>query len=699
MTLSRKAQGAALIIAVGTALAAVLLFFPPRLFRELELRTWDWRARLTADRDRADRNIKIIAVDQPSLDFFEREYALTWPLPRDAYKHVIDFLIASGARGLAIDLLFTESSSQSVEGDKVLAEASSGPLPVVNAVNLETYEKFVNEEKWKVFAASATEQAASRNFDERFGASLFPEFRSITLPIMEILERGVALGSVHAVPNSDGVFREYQAGGRFRGTPVLSLPFALFERTVSDARLARPSAQSIVRLHGRGSVYETIPIAEVIQAQADLNDGKPPRLSLEKLRGSYVFLGATAPGLLDLRPTSVEERGNGVSFLAAVLDNLLHNDFVRRVPPVFELLVAIALLSATAAVVFRLENLRHQVLAAVVLLAGVLGIAIVAAYQGWWLSVVPLVLSLTLVAFLSLGLQYQLEGRQHRFIRRAFQFYVSPALVDQIVENPTTLAVGGEKRELSIFFSDLVGFTSLSERLDPTLLVSLLNDYLSLTSEIIQESGGTVDKYVGDAVVAFWNAPIPVSDHAERAVRTAIRCQAEILRRAAYFRETFGAELRARIGINSAIVSVGNFGSRTRFTYTMIGDGANLASRIEGINRYFGTSVLFTGSTESGLSSEIERRKVADLRVKGKAEVVSVFEPRTSDDDAAFTPVNLATYRDALAVFESGNLAESKRLFSLLPHDPVSQAYLRRIEGHLRLNAKQYSPVWEFSEK
>jgi adenylate cyclase len=302
---------------------------------------------------------------------------------------------------------------------------------------------------------------------------------------------------------------------------------------------------------------------------------------------------------------------------------------------------------------------------------------------------------------LGIGVQYQLEGKQSRFLRKAFQSYVSPQVVDRLVSQPELLALNGEKRELSMFFSDVEGFTTLAERLDPSMLVPVLNEYLSLMSRLIQESGGTVDKYVGDAVVAFWNAPMPVGDHALRAVQTAIRCQQKLAELAPHFQEEYGTSLRTRIGVNTALVTVGNFGSEDRFTFTMIGDGVNLASRIESINKVFGTRLLITDATESLLSNKVRSRLVGKIRVAGKKEAVKIYEPYLDDAQWIFADERLPKFSQAMSAFENGNWAAAAPLFEQLKSDPVSKVYAERIRLLLQEDTKpeDWSPIWEFSEK
>ncbi|MBN2060002.1 MAG: adenylate/guanylate cyclase domain-containing protein, partial [Deltaproteobacteria bacterium] len=194
-------------------------------------------------------------------------------------------------------------------------------------------------------------------------------------------------------------------------------------------------------------------------------------------------------------------------------------------------------------------------------------------------------------------INYTIKGRQKRYIKNVFKQYLSPAVIERLVENPDKLALGGEMRELSIFFSDIQGFTGISEQLSPPELTALLNDYLSAMTDIILAEGGTIDKYEGDAIIAFWNAPLDVPDHAKRAVRSALLCGRKLSELRPGFRKRIGTDIYARIGINTGQVVVGNMGSNQRFDYTFLGDAGNLASRLEGVNKQFSTYLMVSEYT------------------------------------------------------------------------------------------------------
>lgn len=682
--------------------------FLASFFDEIENRSWDWRMKLQTLKAAPDPGIKIILIDQISLDIRERDF-ITWPWPRSMYVPVVKYLEQAGAKGVAFDLLFTEASYVGPNEDRELADATAGALPVVSAMMFRNSGKGPGNEKFLKFRNRQAERDQETGFSRKYlPADLTKRFRSALLPTMELLEKSHAFGNVAADPDSDGIFRHYIPGGYADGVPALGLPFALYDlvvgregRTLDYAKLLDGNRFLTVNFKGAETAYKTFSIDSVINSFVDVMESRPPTIPLEEFKDAWVFVGVGAPGLMDLRPTPICDRCIGVFYNATVLDNLLHDDFIARLPHSWSFLFALALVMAGSGLTLIATKLRHYLGATVLLLGSSLGLALWLAGQGYWINVVVPMLCMIISVLLGLGFQYQLEGRQHRFIKSAFQYYVSPGVIDKIIDDPSKLSLGGERRELSIFFSDIVGFTSISETIEPSRLVQLLNTYLTAITDIIMNHGGTVDKYVGDAVVAFWNAPIPVADHASKSVQAALACQAELSKLQMQFESDFGVTVKTRIGINTDPVSVGNFGSKSRFNYTVIGDGANLASRLEGANKFFGTSILISSNTYQQLRDTIRCRKVADIRVVGKSEVVTVYEPLDSTKSGEFK--GLDEYERSLSHFEKGDLKSASSGFRSLEEDPLAKAYLRRIEMELKIlerdEGAEWSPVWNLTEK
>jgi len=318
---------------------------------------------------------------------------------------------------------------------------------------------------------------------------------------------------------------------------------------------------------------------------------------------------------------------------------------------------------------------------------------------GLWLPLVAVEIGVLLSLIGSNVLGYATEGKQRKFIKGAFSQYLSPTVIDQLIAQPDRLKLGGERRELTIFFSDIQGFTTISESLSPEELTHLLNDYLSEMTDIIQQEGGTIDKYEGDAIIAFWNAPVPYEDHPVRAVRAALRCQSRLAELRPGFTERCGREIYMRIGLNSGPAVVGNMGSKTRFDYTMLGDAVNLAARLEGINKQFGTYTMISRSTRQGSGAAFPVRELSRVRVVGKNEPVTVYEPMVPEEYERRRDT-LDVFARGIEAFYAGRFEEAKRSFAPIADvDPAAAKYLEKIEDLLGNPPAEWDGVWTMTSK
>jgi len=321
----------------------------------------------------------------------------------------------------------------------------------------------------------------------------------------------------------------------------------------------------------------------------------------------------------------------------------------------------------------------------------------IASPAGYWWPIVVQEAAVGFAMVTALVVNYATEGRQKAFIKQAFKFYLSPEVIERILADPSRLQLGGERRELTIFFSDLAKFSSISERLDAQSLTSLLNDYLSDMTDIILDEGGTLDKYEGDAIIAFWNAPCEQPDHALRACRAALRCQQKLEERHSEFLKRAGSPVTMRIGINTGEVVVGNMGSRTRFDYTVLGDAANLASRLEGANKAFETSTMVSESTWNQTAGQIPGRCIGLLRVVGRKTPVKVFEP--IQNSPQFDSGHLEMFQLALHHCHAGRWAEALEVFERYPHDSVARVYAERCRSLLQDPNTSWDGLWNLTEK
>ena len=381
-------------------------------------------------------------------------------------------------------------------------------------------------------------------------------------------------------------------------------------------------------------------------------------------------------------------------------DNLLSADFMRPMSAsaTISLLLILCLGAGVAVSAISRAGRTALIYVAFIPLAPLLGIAAYA--LGYWMQIMVLELGTLLSLVGSSLVSYATEGQQKRYIKSAFRQYLSPTIIEELIAHPERLKLGGEKRDLSIFFSDLQGFTTISEALGPEELTALLNEYLTAMTDIIQEEGGTIDKYEGDAIIAFWNAPLTQEDHAVRAVRAALRCQARLDELRPILRARVKKDLYKRIGINSGPAVVGNFGSHTKFNYTMLGDAVNLASRLEGVNKQFKTFTMISAMVKERLGGAFPLREVSRIAVVGRKEPVTVYEPMTPETYERRRP-SLEVFDRGLREYYAGRFEEAQRIFeTTAAQDPPASCYVEKCRELAAAPPQDgWSGVWVMTQK
>ena len=455
----------------------------------------------------------------------------------------------------------------------------------------------------------------------------------------------------------------------------------------------------ILRFRGKSGTHETFTAAAVIQSELRLLEGgEPPIRDGIVFKDAYVVFGFSAPGLKDLRPSPMGGDYPGPEIYATMLDDLLAGDFLRDAPVPLVWLWVLGLALAAGVVSASAKSGWQSGLAALVLIP-LPTLAGLVAWQGGF--VLPAAGASAGVVIALLGgavVNFVLEGRQKMFIKGAFKHYLSAEVIEQIMRDPGSLKLGGERRELTIFFSDLQGFSTISEKLGPEDLTKLLNDYLSDMTDIILEEGGTLDKYEGDAIIAFWNAPLHQADHAVRAVRASVRCQRKLAERRAEFEQRTGAVLKMRIGLNTGAVVVGNMGSSNRFDYTVLGDAANLASRLEGANKALGTYLMIAESTWSQTAGAFPGRELGQLRVVGRKTPVRVYEATGLEGEAP--GVAERKFEAALAQAKAGRWADAAEAFTALGDDAAAKTYAKKCrELAAAGSGATWDGIWNLTEK
>ena len=676
----------------------------------------DWRARLLAKPSAATEQVKLILLDQESLDWASQTMKLSWPWPREVYGPLLDYLKRNGAKTVAFDVLYTEPSANGVVDDEAFAAA------------IERFGNFVGA----VFLGAQTEQTATwpdyakPNPIEIQGLEAWlaahPQAAAdvvspgAAFPVPELAGKAAWLGNVSASADGDSIYRRAAPFRIFDGKVLPTLGFAAWfaglgneagaislesrALVVGGRRIPLDAAgRMILKYRGPTRTHQAFGAAAVIQSELRLLEGgEPPIRDGSVFKDAHVLFGFSAPGLKDLRPSPMDQGYPGVEIHATMLDDLLAGDFLRDMPaPAVWLWVL--LLAMAAGVAAASARNGWQSAAAAVALIPLPVLAGLAAWQAGF--VLPAAGAMVGVVFALMGgavVNFVLEGRQKMFIKGAFKHYLSADVIEQIMRDPGSLKLGGERRELTIFFSDLQGFSTISERLGPEDLTKLLNDYLSDMTDIILEEGGTLDKYEGDAIIAFWNAPLHQSDHAVRAVRASVRCQRKLAERRAEFAQRTGATLKMRIGLNTGAVVVGNMGSSNRFDYTVLGDAANLASRLEGANKALGTYMMVAESTWSQTNGAFPGRELGQLRVVGRKTPVRVYEATGLAGEAP-AAAN-AAFEAALAQAKAGQWTAAAAAFEQLGDDAAAKTYAAKCRALAAAGAgAAWDGIWNLTEK
>jgi adenylate cyclase len=619
------------LLGVLTGLAVALVVIALRstyLIESVELKTLDARFRAQRDAADADTSIIIVDVDNMSLDL-TRESLGRFPWPRDVWAIVTDYLAAGGAAAIAYDFVFPEPNLNDPLGDAAFAESAARAGVVVQSIALQRIG-----DSTQVNADFREDSTAVALLLDRFGEppTAAPAFQLAQLPYGALLAASKRVGVINFTPDPDGTARRLPLRYNYRGAsfPSLGLAAALTADSSIDA-------SGDVLLNWRGEyrdakskieTYRVIPVAQIFRSYEQTRAGEAPEVPLETFANKIVVIGASASGLFEARANPFAPADPGVMIHATVADNVRNGDFLRRASTATNIIIILVVGLITALMVALLPAAWMSALAAITLAIGYVFMAAhYFALDDLWIDIASPTLAVLLTFTGGMTVSYMTEGRQKKQIRDMFSKYVAPEYVAQLAEDPTALHLEGRRAELSVLFSDIRGFTSISEKLEPPQVIAFLNEYLDEMAAIVKDSGGTLDKFIGDAVMAFWGEPIRREDHADRACDCALAMRDATIRIADRFESEGKPRIAIGIGVNTADVVVGNIGSlKHKLDYTVIGDGVNLASRLEGLNKDFATTIIISEFTRARIGDRFDTRPLGGVNVKGKAENVQIFE-------------------------------------------------------------------------
>ena len=435
---------------------------------------------------------------------------------------------------------------------------------------------------------------------------------------------------------------------------------------------------------------------------SEFHDGK--ELLPSDLKDKMLIYGLTATGTQDYAPVPVQGRYKMVGYHANALNTIITEQFLTRLDEEYLIIILLVLGAIMGLIIPRFGPISGAGVVFALLIVQLSAAYLLFVHAGLWIDIMAPV-GVVFLSYLSISVNnYLIERKERAYIQDSFKMYLSPQVVDQIAGDPGKLQLGGTRRELTILFTDVAGFSTISENLSAEKLVDLLNDYLGDMTDIIMANKGTVDKYEGDLIMAFWGAPIEDPDHAMDACFTALLMNERLINMRAEFKAQgkppFIANMDARIGLNTGDVVVGNMGSSQRFDYTVMGDHVNLASRLEGANKPYGTHIMISEFTYAKVKDHIEVRELDTIRVVGRDEPVTIYEvlAKTGEVDEKMGEI-ASLYQSAMEVYKDRGWNEAQEKFlkilTIDPNDGPSKTYVGRCEKY---SVEPPLAEWDFVE-
>lgn len=565
--------------------------------------------------------------------------------------------------------------------------------------------------------------------------------------IPEISQHAKHYGYFNAFQDSDGNIRRTKLISRYGSLIIPSLAFKtvltaenhgvmavlsedpnnpqskmLSELTITNADTGEPIESIPVDGEGRLNInyagpqkmFPYISVTEILNNKDQINisqriNGKIQKTQVDRkafLKNKIIFIGATAIGIYDLRVTPFEENFPGVETHANIAENILQRQFFKSVPdePIYMLLFIFFFGLALSFAIARTGAINGSL----VVLGALFIIYFIDKYiifhRGIVIAIVlPLLLTISIYALLTVY-KYLTEERNKKKLKGTFQKYVSPAVVNEILSHPEKIKLGGRKENMTVMFSDLRGFTTLSEKVDPEVLSALLNRYLTPMTRLVFKNNGTLDKYIGDAIMAFFGAPISYKDHAKKCCITGLEMLAKLKELNKEFESEKLPALDIGIGINTGDMSVGNMGSDIVRSYTVIGDAVNLASRLESINKVYGTKIIISEFTLKQIQPDFIVRELDWVRVKGKELPVKIFELVAHNEIEPHLNEALKAFAQGFKEYHVRNFDTALESFTQalnkIPHDIPSQLYIKRCQEYLQTPPPEnWDGVYEFKIK
>jgi adenylate cyclase len=612
-----------ILIGLGiTLLIAGLMPLKLSPFEILEKKLYDYMLKIRGEIKPPD-NIVIAAIDEKSIEKLGR-----WPWSRDKIANLVKKLSDAGAELIVFDVIFSEKEKNDSLLGKNMRDAGNVILPIVF-----DFEREID--------IKANEFLIASSFYSIYRSEMFNKYipimaKGILMPVPELIKEAMAVGHINIFPDSDGTLRwesmiigyngyiypsiALKTASLYLGIPPEKIVLVATEGVCLVVRYIPTNrwGQSLINYYGPERTFKHISIADILEGNAN-----------DELLGKIVLIGATAVGIYDLRVTPFSPVMPGVEKHASIIASILENRFLMAAPGEVNLIVFLITGFMLSLLIVRFKALGSSIITMSFLLL-ILSVGYyLFSQKGVWISTAYSSINILLIFISITSYNYAVTEKYARKIKAMFSSYVTERVVNELIKNPDMAKLGGERREVTVLFSDIRGFTSFSEKHSPEEVVSILNEYLSEMTDIIFKWEGTLDKFIGDAILAFWGAPMKQENHAELAVK----CALNMVKRLEELQQKWQSEvkpvLNCGIGINTGEVLVGNIGAEgKKMDYTVIGDHVNLGSRVEGLTKKYNVHILITEFTLNKIKELITQGKMWRTEITGLEKVVVMGKER-----------------------------------------------------------------------
>ncbi|MGA1823208.1 MAG: CHASE2 domain-containing protein [bacterium] len=639
MTITKEKIGRFTLIFVFLLALCVMALYSIRVpFLEgFEAKTYDLRFRTMRGPRTPSPNIAIIAIDERSIKEIGR-----FPWSRKNYTRLIDIVTKAGAKALLMDVFFPEEESPDIDAGFAAAIERSKIVTLSMAFQFAPDGSIVGNTSSIPLLEKAARNSAHMNFSpDEDGVNRWTRV-AITYQEKYYPSLGLA-GAMEALGLGAFLIDDYEV---LLGDRIIPTDF--------DNRM-------LINYRGPPGMYETFSFSDILQG----------RIAPEKLKNKILFLGATALGIYDMRVSPFFHNTPGVEIHATIADNIIKGDFIRRGG--FEMLFDLFFIFFLGFAVYLIAlKMRPNRALPFVVVCGMLyiGFAYCMFCAGRWISMIYPCLSLFLTYSVIAYVRFVFLDKKERKIRSMFSSYVSKKVVDQLVQNPELARIGGDSRTITVMFSDVKGYTAYSEKRHPSEVVNILNEYLAAMTKVIMEHDGTLDKFLGDGIMAYWGAPIAQANHPELAVKCILSMMSELEKLQEKWSSEGTEPFFFRIGINTGEVIAGNIGAEgKKMEYTVIGDNVNLSSRLEGAAKYYGVTAVVSESTYQLTKEGFIYRELDTIRVVGKQLPIKIYElvkekDEQGCDDALLNDIRM--FEKALACYKQKRWDEGIELFGNL---------------------------------